>query len=390
MLDFAGMSEKILVIDDDVDTLRLVGLMLQRQGYQISVANSGQQGLSKAAEELPDLILLDVMMPEMDGYEVARRLRTNPATTATPILMFTANNQLNDKVAGFESGADDYLTKPTHPSELQTHVKALLERIPRKVDTGSLHQKKGTVIGVLSARGGLGVTTLAMNVAANLFSRSKSDVVLAELVPGKGTLGMDLGLNDQKTLAGFLGGDPADVTRERVRDALIPHLSGVRLLLASSQPGDVHLTSQIVNYEKLVKRLSTLGRFVVLDLGSGLSPYAQKVIPLCNQLLVVLEGVPNSIVHTRALIDEIIKLGFKKEKLLTALNNRVRSDTQLSASMVQDQLDYPLTVTFTAAPELLTQATRMQTAAVLCQPDGVTAKQVTKLTDKIVELEAAR
>lgn len=390
MLDFAGMSEKILVIDDDVDTLRLVGLMLQRQGYQISVANSGQQGLIKAAEELPDLILLDVMMPEMDGYEVARRLRINPATAAMPILMFTANNQLNDKVAGFESGADDYLTKPTHPSELQMHVKALLGRIPRKADTGSLQQKKGTMIGVLSARGGLGVTTLAMNVAANLFARSKSEVALAELVPGKGTLGMDLGLNDQKTLARFLGGDPADVTRDRVREALIPHLSGVRLLLASSQPGDIHLTSQLVNYEKLVKRLATLGRFVVLDLGSGLSPYAQKVIPMCNQLLVVLEGLPNSIIHTRILLDEIVKLGFKKQNILTALNNRTRSDTQLSASIVQDKLGYPLTVTFTAAPELLTQATRMQTAAVLCQPDGVTAKQVTKLTDRIVELEAAR
>jgi len=390
MLDFAGMNEKILVIDDDVDTLRLVGLMLQRQGYQISVANSGQQGLSKATEEHPDLILLDVMMPEMDGYEVARRLRGNPLTAATPILMFTANAQLNDKVSGFESGADDYLTKPTHPSELQTHVKALLERAPRKVDTGSLNQKKGTVIGVLGARGGLGVTTIAMNVAANLYSRSKSEVVLAELVPGRGTLGMDLGLNDQKTLAGFLGGNPADVTRDRVHQALIPHLSGVRLLLASSQPGDIHLTSQLDNYEKLVKRLSTLGRFIVLDLGSGLSPYAQKVIPLCGQLVVVLEGLPNSIAHTRALINEIIKPGFKKQKILTVLNNRTRSDTQLAASAVQDQLDYPLTATLTAAPELMTQAVRMQTAAVLCQPDGVTSKQITKLTDKILELEAAR
>ena len=73
------MSEKILVIDDDVDTLRLVGLMLQRQGYQISAASNGSQGLTKAFEERPDLILLDVMMPDMDGFEVTRRLRKNPA-----------------------------------------------------------------------------------------------------------------------------------------------------------------------------------------------------------------------------------------------------------------------------------------------------------------------
>src|SRR5574341_1693916 len=126
------MSEKILIIDDDLDTLRLVGIMLQRQGYQISAATNGEQGLAKALEEKPDLVLLDVMMPDMDGYEVTRRLRKNPATSSTPILMFTAKTQLDDKVTGFEVGADDYLTKPTHPTELLAHVRSLLARAAQK------------------------------------------------------------------------------------------------------------------------------------------------------------------------------------------------------------------------------------------------------------------
>lgn len=122
------MNNKILIIDDDLDTLRLVGLMLKRQGYEIITATNGKQGLEKTLEDKPQLILLDVMMPDMDGYEVARRLRENPITDGIPILMFTAKTQLDDKVAGFEVGVDDYLTKPTHPSELQAHVKALLSR----------------------------------------------------------------------------------------------------------------------------------------------------------------------------------------------------------------------------------------------------------------------
>ena len=108
------MSEKILIIDDDLDTLRLVGLMLQRQGYQISAATNGQQGLDKAFEENPDLILLDVMMPDMDGYEVTRRLRQNLTTAETPVLMFTAKNQIDDRVTGLEVGANDYLTLTLH------------------------------------------------------------------------------------------------------------------------------------------------------------------------------------------------------------------------------------------------------------------------------------
>jgi DNA-binding response OmpR family regulator len=203
------MAEKILIIDDDVDTLRLVGLMLQRQGYEISAASNGSQGLTKALEERPDLILLDVMMPDMDGYEVTRRLRKNPVTAAIPIMMFTAKTQLDDKVTGFEVGADDYLTKPTHPTELQAHVKALLARTvhkdPNDVVTAS-HEHHGYVIGVLAARGGLGVSSLASNLAAGIFTRTQSDVILAELVPGQGTFGLNFGAPNQKGLTEILQG----------------------------------------------------------------------------------------------------------------------------------------------------------------------------------------
>ena len=95
------MADKILFIDDDVDTLKLVGLMLERQGYEIAVASDGITGLSKAATELPDLILLDVMMPDLDGLEVTRRLRADPALAHIPIIMFTAKTMVDDKVAGF-------------------------------------------------------------------------------------------------------------------------------------------------------------------------------------------------------------------------------------------------------------------------------------------------
>ncbi len=122
------MPEKILIVDDDLDTLRLVGLMLQHQGYRITAASSGIQAISLSQTEKPDLILLDIMMPEMDGYEVARKLRSDPNTTTIPIIMFTAKTQVDDKVAGFEAGADDYLTKPTQPRELFAHVKAVLAR----------------------------------------------------------------------------------------------------------------------------------------------------------------------------------------------------------------------------------------------------------------------
>ncbi len=110
------MADKILIVDDDIDSLKLIGLMLQRHGYEVVAANAGNQALTKAASEKPSLIILDVMMPDMDGYEVCRRLRLNEETRAIPIIMFTAKTLIDDKVQGFEACADDYLTKPTHPA----------------------------------------------------------------------------------------------------------------------------------------------------------------------------------------------------------------------------------------------------------------------------------
>jgi len=386
------MAEKILIVDDDLDTLRLVGLMLQRQGYQISAATNGQQGLEKAFEEDPDLILLDVMMPDIDGYEVTRRLRQNPSTAETPILMFTAKSQLDDKVIGFEAGVNDYLTKPTHPSELQARVKTLLARAgdkKKKAAAESAEEGRGYVIGVLGARGGLGITTLAVNLAAGLLNKTKSEVILAEMLPGQGTLALELGVTATKGLVDLLSlNRVSDITHDKIREVLVHHGSGLDLLLASDRPRDMHLISQVANYEALVAGLSGLARFVVLDLGVGIQPFATKILPKCNEILILLEGVPNTIIHTKALIEDIASLGVNKRSINVVLNNRIRSDTQLPSSIVQDKLEYELIGTLTPAPELFTQATRLQTPAVLCQPESLTARQVDKLVDFIVEREA--
>jgi pilus assembly protein CpaE len=383
------MAEKILIVDDDLDTLRLVGLMLQRQGYQISAATNGQQGLDKAFDERPDLILLDVMMPDMDGYEVTRRLRENPPTADTPILMFTAKAQLDDKVIGFEVGVNDYLTKPTHPSELQARVKTLLAKREKQEEADLNSGNRGYVVGILSARGGLGATSLAANLAAGLLIKTKDEVILAEMLPGQGTLALELGLTYSTGLVDLLSlGRINELSNDKVRESLTHHGSGLKVLLSSDRPRDMHLVNQVSNYEILVSRLANLARFTVLDLGMGIQSFAAKVLPLCNEVLIILEGVPNTIIHTKALIEDIAEMGINKRFINVVLNNRVRSDTQLPSSLVQTNLDHEIIATLTPAPELFVQATRMQTPAVICQPESLTTRQVGKLVDFITEREA--
>lgn len=132
---------KILVIDDDIAINELIKVNLELNGYNVLQAHDGTTGFAIAKQELPDLIILDVMMPEVDGYTVAQRIRQNSTTEETPILMLTALSQLNDKVKGFNIGVDDYLVKPFEMEELQVRVKALLKRsrkIPESMATKEL------------------------------------------------------------------------------------------------------------------------------------------------------------------------------------------------------------------------------------------------------------
>ncbi|NCP15689.1 response regulator [bacterium] len=385
------MAKKILIIDDDLDTLRLVGAMLQRRGYQIVVASSGEQGLVQAANEKPDLALVDVMMPQMDGYEVTKRLRSDPQTADIPILMFTAKTQLDDKVTGFESGADDYLTKPTHPVELQAHVKALLARSIRwKAGPAVAEAKPPFVIGVLAARGGQGVTTLAVNLAKCLMTAAQEEVILAELRPGMGTLGPDLGEPDPKELLSLLQSKPDELTQQKVKDNLLVHETGLRLLLGSIHPRDAMLLNGIAQFETIINRLESLAPYLVLDLGPGLTPLTQKLLKKCQHLIVIVEPTPNSVLHAKALLTDLVELEVNKRRISPIVVNRLRSDTQMNMTQVQEKLDWVVPAVIMPFPELIYRAVQMKTIAVSYQPDCQINQQFAKLSALMLELERAR
>lgn len=129
---------KILVIDDDNAINELIKINLELVGYKVFQALDGIKGFALAKQELPNAIILDVMMPEVDGYTVAQRIRQNPLTKNTPILMLTALSQLQDKITGFDIGVDDYLIKPFEMEELRVRLRALLKRsgqIPESIAT---------------------------------------------------------------------------------------------------------------------------------------------------------------------------------------------------------------------------------------------------------------
>lgn len=129
---------KILLVDDEQDILELIRYNLEKEGYEVYTANNGREGVQKAKETIPDLILLDVMMPEMDGMEACMQLREDKRFSNTVIAFLTARAEDYSQIAGFDSGADDYITKPIRPRVLVSRVKALLRRKSDDVVTDKL------------------------------------------------------------------------------------------------------------------------------------------------------------------------------------------------------------------------------------------------------------
>ena len=122
----------ILLVDDEPDLIELLEYGLQQAGYRVVTAADGAEGLRVAEEERPDLIVLDIMMPRMDGIELTQRLREDAQLRLTPILMLTARIEEGDEIAGLEAGADDYVTKPVSPKKLASRVRAMLRRVARE------------------------------------------------------------------------------------------------------------------------------------------------------------------------------------------------------------------------------------------------------------------
>lgn len=378
------MPEKILIVDDDIDTLRLVGMMLERQGYQIVAASSGQIAVSLAKKESPDLILLDIMMPGLDGYNVARILRDDEETKDIPIIIFTAKSQMDDKLLGFEVGADDYLTKPTQTRELLARIRAVLKRSAR-ARTSAVAAERGHLLAVIAPKGGLGVTTLALNVGVALRRETQKEVIVADFRPGQGSLGLQLGYARTEGFNRLLACATEEIKPHAVENELLHHSSGIRLLLSSPQPRDARLQQSVEKFEAVARALSVLARYVVIDLGVGLTPVSEKVLAQCQEILVVTEPIPQTVCQAKALIQDMLTAGAGESQIQAILFNRVPSTMQLSLNQVQDLLGRKIAIVFPPDPELAFQASSNNLPMILQQPESLAAQQFGKLAAQITQ-----
>jgi pilus assembly protein CpaE len=326
------------------------------------------------------------MIPDINGYEIARTVRSSPETETIPIIMFTARSQVDDKVEGLEAGADAYITKPARPRELFAQVNSILKRAPQRLSSAQvIPAKKGSLIGIVSSKGGIGISTLATNLAIEIRKQSEKPTILSDFRPGQGTISMDLDVQNTSGMIKMLEEDPEINIPSVIENSLLEHKSGIKTLLSSHHPSDAKYITQADKFFQIAQELRGHADYTILDLGPSLSPIPSRVLPECDKIIICLEPSPGNITQTRILIQDLINNGIGEGRFTIVLINRQRSGVQLSWEQAENQLERKIDQIFTPVPELAYQAAATNSPIVQRAEDSMTADQFRELTQSILK-----
>ncbi|MCA9989932.1 MAG: response regulator [Ardenticatenaceae bacterium] len=294
---------RILAVDDDEAVLRILEMLLMGADYEVYTATNGIEGLDAVERHKPDLILLDVIMPLLKGGEVCRRLRARPGTAQLPIIMMSSLGEVDDRINGFDAGADDYITKPVNKRELLARIKALLARS----EYGRTQMAE--VIAIVGAKGGVGVTSLAVNLAVALAQR-ESRVTLIELQPSQGMLRYHFNIPAGLGLSQLASVTPTDIGWPEIRQCLVTHSSGAKILPASDESPQPRLTSEHI--DTILAALTRDVDYVLIDLPPSDEEIVRRVLDSADRILLVTEAEVLSAICARTRLQDFADWGVIK------------------------------------------------------------------------------
>jgi DNA-binding response OmpR family regulator len=306
---------KILVVDDDPAGQRLIKYMLTPEGYEVITASNGILGLQMATQQSPDLVLLDIMLPGLDGFEVCRRLREGSNTANISIVMLSGKAQETDRDTGLKMGADDYLIKPVDRQELIDTVNKLVNH-----KTEVVKQRQGKIITLIGARGGVGTSTVTTNVSVALADKGHS-ILLVDLSPSFSNLADMMGLTVEHSAAGLFKGTGGVISSSAIKEITVDHSSGIKLLWADVFPEEYGSMSR-ENVDTLMQETGNLSDFVIVDVPASPSDHAVAALTAADTIVLIAGAARESLERIDTSVTRLSRFGVNAKNIKLILVDR--------------------------------------------------------------------
>lgn len=387
-------ATKVLVVDDDLNIQRVLVFTLKQEGYEVLVAADGATGVEMAKSAQPDLILMDVALPKMDGYVATQQIRSAEKGRRTPIIMLTSEADVEQRVRGLRAGADDDIVKPFHPLELMARIKALLAR-----GGGGLAIRTATDAATLSqlcvfygAKGGVGTTTIAINTAISLAREMKRRVSLfdANLQFGDLRVFLDLGLDKPSVVNAIT--EP-DLDSELLKKMVVAHHTGVDLLLAPPSPEAADLVAERQRTDPgSLTNLLNLARkaydYSLIDMAKTIDDFNLQLFDEADVIFVVMTADLSCLKNVRLVLETMDSLGYPRDKMQLVLN-RSNAYTGINVANAESALgrkiDYQVINEYRGAIGALNSGEPFMSS----RPDGPLSRSVTEFARALDKTLAA-
>ena len=357
---------KILIIDDDPVIRKLVSGILTKEKYLVFEAANGKEGLSQFSTTPADLVISDVLMPEMDGYELCEKIRSAPNGKTVPIILLTGLDSVEQKIKGFEVGADEYIVKPFEPQEFLVRVAALLRRV-QVLHQEATSQRKAKTIAVFSLRGGSGVSTIAANMAVGLSQIWQEPTALVDLALVAGQSALLLNQPLKNTWSDIANTPIEEIDDQLVLSALLSHESGLKTLASPKRPEDGEsVTPELVS--RVLSILQQLNEYLIIDLPHNFTGTTLAGLDIADQIILVIQPEIASLRAAAIALDTFSTLGYSLD-IVNIILNWTFPKLGITNDDIEKYIKRGIYITFPYATEVLIEGINFGKPPVFSHPD---------------------
>jgi DNA-binding response OmpR family regulator len=371
---------RILIVDDNESARRSLRLVFGKKGYEVETAGTGREAIEKAREGFFDLVILDIMLPDIGGIEICQQLRSNPETTHLPIIMLSGRTQVPDKIKGLKAGADEYVTKPVDLDELVARVAALLDRTRRLRQAQPV--ERGKVLGFIGAKGGVGTTTVALNVASVLARQEKS-VIAMEFRSDYGTFSPQLRKVPDENLGTLPELDPEQTNERELSKRLFSSPFGLRVLFGP-QKVDEFKEIEPDQAEAVIEGLAGMADYIVIDLPCSASSASQAAVRCCDYVALVVAPELTCVMSGKVTLELLKSWGVSGGLVGVVVVNRAMVARAMKLREIRSRLGCEIVGVVPPAIEACIAAQERGVPLAIYQPNSTVAVNLTEMANRLV------